>query len=282
MNNYAKRKTWNNIWYQKDRIKQWWQWYQRLRFFFFINLSHLCIRRFIHFSYASIYLCIVYTLLLLVVHWRHSPQLQTILHRFNFPSFSQSSYSFISPRKQRNHHSIVFIHQRHSSLSTLDYDCAVYDCRANNRGEVYRNVPTIVQYPREEKETRPKTLENVVFFHPYRRVFLPSLFPSFYSFSLSGLTNSSRFVLFVSKESFVLSFLFGRNHVIKDCTKWRQMARWPSRKIRANASLQRMKKRLPNASWTLVSRFSIRSSDHAHANVVHLYNDYICWLELNF
>lgn len=106
--------------------------------------------------------------------------------------------------------------------------------------------------------------------------------PSFYSFSSSGLTNGSRFILFASKESFVLSFLFGRNHVTKDCTKRRQMAHWSSRKIRANASLQRMKKRLPNVSWTLVSRFSIRSSDHAHANVVHLYNDYICWLELNF
>lgn len=122
-----------------------------------------------------------------------------------FPSFSQSSYSFISPRKQRNHRSIDdrFIHQRHSSLSTLDYDCAVYDCRANNRGEVYRNVATIVQYPREEEETRSKTLENIVLsIHIVAYFFLLTRSPSFFPFFFSiRLNERSRFVSLLRKNN---------------------------------------------------------------------------------
>lgn len=205
MNNYAKRETWNNIWNQKDRINNDDNDIKDSAFFFFINLSHLCIRRFIHFSYASIYLCIVYTLLLLVVHWRlHSPQLQTILHRFNSPHSLNLHIPSYQTRKQRNHRSIDdrFIHQRHSSLSTLDYDCAVYDCRANNRGEVYRNVPTIVQYPREEEETRSKTLENIVLsIHIVAYFFLLAHSPSFFPFFFSIRFNErSRFVSLLRKN----------------------------------------------------------------------------------
>lgn len=124
-----------------------------------------------------------------------------------FPSFSQSPYSFISPRKQRNHRSIDdrFIHQRHSSLSTLDYDCAVYDCRANNRGEVYRNVPTIVQYPREEEETRPKTLENIVLsIHIVAYSFLLARSPPFFPFFFSIRT--------LNERSLFVSLLLRKNH----------------------------------------------------------------------
>lgn len=234
-------------------------------FFFFINLSHLCIRRFIHFSYASIYLCIVYTLLLLVVHWRlHSPQLQTILHRFNSPhSLNLHIPSYLPANNVTTVRSTIVSYTNDTRVYRLSITIALFTIVERITGA--RSIETFQRSCniREKRRKRDRKRWKTSFF-PSISSRIPSfslvLLPSFHSFSRSERLTNARFSsLFCFERTIIrsLEFLFGRNHVTKDCTKRRRMARWPSRKIRANASLQGMKKRLPNASWTLVSRFSI-------------------------
>lgn len=179
----------------KRQDKQWWQWYQRLRFFFFINLSHLCIRRFIHFSYASIYLCIVYTLLLLVVHWRlHSPQLQTILHRFNSPhSLNLHIPSYLPANNVTTIRSTIVSYTNDTRVYRLSITIALFTIVERITGA--RSIETFQRSCniREKRRKRDRKLWKTSFFPSISsRIssFSLVLLPSFHSFSPSGLTNA--------------------------------------------------------------------------------------------
>lgn len=179
----------------KRQDKQWWQWYQRLRFFFFINLSHLCIRRFIHFSYASIYLCIMYTLLLLVVHWRlHSPQLQTILHRFNSPhSLNLHIPSYLPANNVTTVRSTIVSYTNDTRVYRLSITIALFTIVERITGA--RSIETFQRSCniREKRRKRDRKRWKTSFFPSISsRIssFSLVLLPSFYSFSPSGLTNA--------------------------------------------------------------------------------------------
>lgn len=179
----------------KRQDKQWWQWYQRLRFFFFINLSHLCIRRFIHFSYASIYLCIVYTLLLLVVHWRlHSPQLQTILHRFNSPhSLNLHIPSYLPANNVTTIRSTIVSYTNDTRVYRLSITIALFTIVERITGA--RSIETFQRSCniREKRRKRDRKRWKTSFFPSISsRIssFSLVLLPSFHSFSPSGLTNA--------------------------------------------------------------------------------------------
>lgn len=195
MNNYAKRETWNNIWNQKDRINNDDNDIKDSAFFFFINLSHLCIRRFIHFSYASIYLCIVYTLLLLVVHWRlHSPQLQTILHRFNSPhSLNLHIPSYLPANNVTTVRSTIVSYTNDTRVYRLSITIALFTIVERITGA--RSIETFQRSCniREKRRKRDRKLWKTSFFPSISsRIssFSLVLLPSFHSFSPSGLTNA--------------------------------------------------------------------------------------------
>lgn len=179
----------------KRQDKQWWQWYQRLRFFFFINLSHLCIRRFIHFSYASIYLCIMYTLLLLVVHWRlHFPQLQTILHRFNSPhSLNLHIPSYLPANNVTTVRSTIVSYTNDTRVYRLSITIALFTIVERITGA--RSIETFQRSCniREKRRKRDRKRWKTSFFPSISsRIssFSLVLLPSFHSFSPSGLTNA--------------------------------------------------------------------------------------------
>lgn len=195
MNNYAKRETWNNIWNQKDRINNDDNDIKDSAFFFFINLSHLCIRRFIHFSYASIYLCIMYTLLLLVVHWRlHSPQLQTILHRFNSPhSLNLHIPSYLPANNVTTVRSTIVSYTNDTRVYRLSITIALFTIVERITGA--RSIETFQRSCniREKRRKRDRKLWKTSFFPSISsRIssFSLVLLPSFHSFSPSGLTNA--------------------------------------------------------------------------------------------
>lgn len=195
MNNYAKKETWNNIWNQKDRINNDDNDIKDSAFFFFINLSHLCIRRFIHFSYASIYLCIVYTLLLLVVHWRlHSPQLQTILHRFNSPhSLNLHIPSYLPANNVTTVRSTIVSYTNDTRVYRLSITIALFTIVERITGA--RSIETFQRSCniREKRRKRDRKRWKTSFFPSISsRIssFSLVLLPSFHSFSPSGLTNA--------------------------------------------------------------------------------------------